>query len=406
MLGALQSFFRIVAKIIAGFLITVGVVLAPPPQPAARTTEIIRPPASPEFPALKIIRNAATTSPASMQTAPTAEEPTKKPENPAQTKNPQPLVGTQTSEMATTSKEQPLAAPTSPAPPPLVPLPELNQVVREAVVNILCTTKQGGDLSPISGSGVIIDTRGIILTNAHIAQYLLLKDYRTADFVSCAVRIGSPARMAYRITPLFISPVWIEKNAALITASKPTGTGEHDYALLWITDSVNPQTPLPAQFPSVPVGIDFNPESDHPVLLVSYPAGFLGSIAIQQNLNALSSADTIKRLFTFSADTPRNLDTFSLGGSIVAQSGSSGGAVVERRFGALVGIITTSADARTTKERDLNAISVDHISRSLQQQTGGDLFSFLSRNLEQLRDEFRNTEFERLKTLLINAIEK
>ena len=33
-------------------------------------------------------------------------------------------------------------------------------------------------IKAISGSGVIIDSRGVILTNAHLAEYFLLKDYK------------------------------------------------------------------------------------------------------------------------------------------------------------------------------------------------------------------------------------
>ena len=69
------------------------------------------------------------------------------------------------------------------APPPsLIPLEELNTKTRAALVNILCTTKWSGSFSPITGSGIIIDPKGVILTNAHVAQYYLLKDYLTKDF--------------------------------------------------------------------------------------------------------------------------------------------------------------------------------------------------------------------------------
>ena len=31
--------------------------------------------------------------------------------------------------------------------------------------------------NPISGSGVIVDSRGVVLTNAHVGQFFLLHDY-------------------------------------------------------------------------------------------------------------------------------------------------------------------------------------------------------------------------------------
>src|SRR5581483_7670669 len=98
----------------------------------------------------------------------------------------------------------PLPASTAPAssapvstPPPSAPelSPEtVNATLRSSLVNILCTTVGGGLFRPISGSGVIIDTRGVILTNAHVAQFFLLKDYPFKNNIQCVVRTGSPAQ--------------------------------------------------------------------------------------------------------------------------------------------------------------------------------------------------------------------
>src|ERR1700733_7735385 len=68
----------------------------------------------------------------------------------------------------------------APAVQPIVPSlssTELNTQTRAALVNIECTTIAGGTFEPISGSGVVIDSDGVILTNAHVAQFFLLRDY-------------------------------------------------------------------------------------------------------------------------------------------------------------------------------------------------------------------------------------
>ena len=65
--------------------------------------------------------------------------------------------------------------------------------LRNALVNIICSVPIGSDLHSISGSGIIIDSKGIILTNAHIAQYFLFADRD----VSCVIRSGSPATNKY-----------------------------------------------------------------------------------------------------------------------------------------------------------------------------------------------------------------
>src|SRR3989344_1157804 len=49
----------------------------------------------------------------------------------------------------------------------------INERARPTLVNILCGARSG-TFRPISASGVIIDPRGVILTNAHVAQYFLL----------------------------------------------------------------------------------------------------------------------------------------------------------------------------------------------------------------------------------------
>ncbi|MBY0293848.1 hypothetical protein K2Q08_00780, partial [Patescibacteria group bacterium] len=64
-----------------------------------------------------------------------------------------------------------------PKPATLLPQSIVNDSARASLVNIFCLTKSGGYLYPISGSGVMITKNGIILTNAHVGQYFLLRDY-------------------------------------------------------------------------------------------------------------------------------------------------------------------------------------------------------------------------------------
>ncbi len=260
----------------------------------------------------------------------------------------------------------------------------LNAAARGALVNILCMPR-GGTLKPISGSGVIIDPRGVILTNAHVAQYVLLSQDKRID-LSCYVRVGSPAKVAWTPHVLYLPPVWVAEHAHEISAERPVGTGEHDYALLLI-DTPTSGTPLPTPInvPFVPVdtreAIGFQGDT---MLVASYPAEFVGGIAAQLNLYAASSFTTIKRLLTFGTST---VDAFSLGGIIEAQSGSSGGAVVNQ-WGRLVGLIATTSSGNTTAERDLRAITTGYVNRDLIAQTGRDLDAILRSDLTTLADSF------------------
>lgn len=295
-------------------------------------------------------------------------------------------------------------------PPTLIPLEELNTKTRLALVNILCTTKWSGPFSPITGSGIIIDQKGVILTNAHVAQYYLLKDYLTKDFLDCVIRTGSPASPAYKADLIFISPNWVKNNYKNITSSDPQGTGENDLALLLIKSKIIPTDNLPPVFPFV--APDYNEESvsvKTPVLLAGYPAGFLGGIAIQKDLWPVSAGVSILDIFTYSEKPSYNIDVFSIGGSIVAQKGSSGGAVVSQKSGKLLGIIVTSTDASETSSRDLRAISIPHVSRTLSAELGFNLADFLSasRNeMEAVSQSFQEVVGPSLTKILTDELDK
>lgn len=285
--------------------------------------------------------------------------------------------------------------------PPLT-FSDINLSTREAIVNILCTTRGSGPLSSTSGSGVIIDERGVILTNAHIAQYFLLKDYPSEDFLDCIIRVGSPAQPRYRASLLFISPTWIENNADSIKQQNPRGNGENDYAFLLIQETIRTNTDLPDTFSSVnPIFDETAVKKGENVLIAGYPAGFLGGIAIQRDLYITSTITDIEGVFTFKENT---LDLFSLGGNIVAQQGASGGAVVTKENG-LIGIIVTSSDEETTDERDLRAITLSHINRSLQDNSEMTLDELLSGDLLQKTFDFSANTAPALTQLLIDVLE-
>ena len=286
---------------------------------------------------------------------------------------------------------------------PKISFSEINTNTREALVNIFCTTKSGGACKPITGSGVIIDELGVILTNAHVAQYFLLKDYLVEDFVQCTIRTGSPAKPKYKAKLLFISPSWVKENANGIIQQEPKGTGEDDYALLLITERTDPTKTIPDTFSFIPP--EYNSDkigvSDE-VLLAAYPAGFLGGISIQRDLYISSAVIKVIELFTFREGT---LDLFSIGGSVVAQQGSSGGAVVSDE-NKLLGIIVTSSVAESTEDRDLRAITIAHINRSFTRDALFDLQALFSVDLIEEARIFNENTVPQLTQLLVDELEK
>ncbi len=269
-----------------------------------------------------------------------------------------------------------------PYPFPPLPAETINEKAREALVNIFCVPS-GGSMRPTSGSGIIIDPRGVILTNAHVAQYVLLSQSQNID-LSCTIRSGSPAAPKWRAEVMYLPPVWVQEHVQEIKSQRAYGTGEHDYALLLITQPLEGLPP--AAYPYLPIdtrhAIGF--EGD-PVLVASYPAELIGGFAAQNSLYAISSHTTIQKLLTFVAQT---IDLISLGGVIGAQSGSSGGAAVNA-WGRLVGLVVTTSAGDTTGERDLRALTLSYIDRDLAVQTGHNLTEILSADVNILTSDFR-----------------
>jgi len=264
------------------------------------------------------------------------------------------------------STEEGTEAVVNPPPTPDVKLPlsftQINTETAEVLVNILCSQNIAGAVNPITGSGVIIDPRGVVITNAHVAQFFLLKDYPAENGLQCVLRTGSPARNKYTAELLYISPEWVGLHASDITNPEPKGTGEHDYAFLRITGRTDPNAELPTTFPFISVDINDNDiKTGNQTLVAAYPAGFLGGTSIQRDLYSVSSVATVGERFTFLENT---IDLFSIGGTVVSQGGSSGGAVVSNE-NKLIGVIVTSTKADTTAERDLRAITLGHINRAL-----------------------------------------
>jgi hypothetical protein len=289
---------------------------------------------------------------------------------------------------ATSSPAQKPAATVAVPTAPVVTIPtktqeEVNELARAALINILCLPQTG--LSGISGSGVIVDSRGVILTNAHIGQYFLLRNYLTAGNVTCTIRVGSPAEERYTATLLYLPPAWVAANASQLKSTKALGTGEHDYAFLLITGRTLPGAALPESFPRLHMDRGYVDVGD-PMLLAAYPAGFLSGEIIQKSLYAGSAVAYVTQLFSFSGD--KKVDLFSVGGTVISQSGSSGGAAVRLRDGKLAGIFVTSSSAASTGERDLRAVSLGHIDDSLKAQNQGGLAELLTGSLAAKAAEF------------------
>jgi S1-C subfamily serine protease len=233
----------------------------------------------------------------------------------------------------------------------------------KSIVNIICIAHDGS-LRSISGSGVIIDSRGIILTVAHVAQSALLQQYLGTDKVSCTIRTGSPAKNAYIARPIYVSDAWVKENPTTLISSQPTGTGEHDHALLAITESATGSA-LPGAFPAISLAGATAHVGDA-VSIGSYGAQDLTSAQVRTGLYPTLATSTVQDRYTFGGNT---VDVLAIAGSAASQEGSSGGAVVNTD-GELIGIITTSKTSGPVSSREMRIITPDYIRRSYQADTG------------------------------------
>ncbi len=285
----------------------------------------------------------------------------------------------------------------------------INETKANAVVNILCRAQ-----SPLRGgsaSGVIISPNGLLLTNAHMAQYLLLEQ-QTDAHIQCTIRSGAPAKNSYKAEVLYISPFWINKNAKQITKSIQYGTGEGDYALLQLKP-LNKENDIKNDLSKqdltylTPNTSWNNLKKNQKVLIRAYPSEMLGYNIILRNLYPTATIANITELSTFSnPDLGETLtpDLISLGGSIVAQGGSSGGAVINQ-YGELVGIVVTSTRDDNTKDRTLRAITLPYINSNLKKNTGKTLQNITNTDTDTLKKTF-NTSLIRSAGVLSTYINK
>ncbi len=294
--------------------------------------------------------------------------------------------------------------PTAPSTPVPDPDEEEDEYVGDArafaqgaLVNILCSSTGSPLKKSISGTGVIIDSRGIILTVAHVGHYFVLEDYPETGNADCIIRTGSPAKNAYDAKLIYVSPDWVKENASALAQSAPRGNGENDFAFLAITESITSRK-LPASFTAVPFSSETTEEGDR-VGIGSYGAEFLTGKQIVSSLYPIIDDGDVADVYTLGGKT---VDVVSVRGSKAAQSGSSGGGVVNTD-GRFVGLISTSSLGGNTAQRTFYAITPEHIRTSFRADTGENLDSYLREDFETLIEAFEDTKIE-LAELVWDAI--
>ncbi len=253
--------------------------------------------------------------------------------------------------------------------PTEIPDTPIEQLMENALVNVYCQYKTERYIRTTTGTGFFINQKGIILTNAHVAQFLLLENEGSSEHdVDCVIRGGNPAIAQYKAELLYISPTWIFENSKLITEEAPTGTGERDYALLYVSKTLD-NAPLPTRFPVIPIDTALLARSmeQAPVVTAGYPAGALFRNGADAELTPVVAETTIGSLYTFGSNYA---DLFSISESPVGEQGASGGPIVKPTEKDAIGLIVTKGDTDSEGEHSLRALTLSYIDRTIIEETG------------------------------------
>jgi S1-C subfamily serine protease len=203
---------------------------------------------------------------------------------------------------------------------------------------------------------------------------------------------------------LYIPPAWVKANASLVDEKAPSGTGERDYALLYVVSDMDGNgLTNTANFPSLALNTDLLPRSvtESTVVASGYPAGSLLRGTTDTELLAKKADTTISELYTFGSNYA---DVFAMRGSIIGEQGASGGPVVASD-GRVIGMITTRGDDERDGAGSLRAITVSHVNRTITEETGFSLSSNLSGDLPNKANVFTTTMAPFLTKLLVAEIQ-
>src|SRR3989344_5933765 len=296
---------------------------------------------------------------------------------------------------------EPAAPSPSTIPPPtslpvtVSPLPlTIEEKVKRSTVNILCSIQKGNFIQKITGSGVVIDPQGVILTNAHVAEYVLLDEGLPEGSVSCFIRTGSPAKNSYKAKVVYISETWIQNNKNNLSMQTITGTGENGYALLVLTERVS----LTA--PDVPL-IYLAPEASYPavgqnIILAGYPAGFGDVRLLESALYELVEPSSITNVSSFDGNT---IGVFNTSPTPLSQHGSSGGAMATDK-GTLLGIIVATTIDTYSGKNNLQGISLPYIEKNIKASSGKELGYFIGNAIEEANN-FETQKAQGLASILM-----
>ncbi len=263
-----------------------------------------------------------------------------------------------------------------------------------SVVNIYCKITKGNLIESVTGSGVVINSKGIVLTNAHVAEYVLLEDYMNSPSYSCNIRTGSPAKNSYKADVIYLSPTWVANNSNSLTRLNSVGTGANDYAFLRLKTSSQNNTVNPVT--SSDISTEKNSISQK-IILGGYPSENITADQLDKNLKFVSENSSITDLYGINGDDTKDL--ISTEATTLAQKGSSGGAIFSSQ-GILTGIMvaTTLTDNGL---KNIRGIALSYINQNLISSYGKTIYELIN-SADSVESDFKLNNLKKLSEILLS----
>ncbi|MCF7865559.1 MAG: serine protease [Candidatus Pacebacteria bacterium] len=281
---------------------------------------------------------------------------------------------------------------------PIIAKKETKQ--EDAIVNIFCSQKiiVNGKVSnqrrTITGSGVLINKDGTVLTNAHVGQFPLLSE--KDPNVVCLARYGNPASGSLSVKVSFISPEWIKEYGKYVNTEGTAQTGKSDFALLKIglpkqnTNNIAILSPIVVQKNLPAIG--------DKIFSISYPADILGTKGVGASLPMQKEQLAVNRYYSVGVTTYDVLETTP---STAGQRGSSGGAIVDEH-GHFIGTITTIVNSTVPSKKNIRAMTVDHTDTELLKYSNTNLTQVVNFGSSDVEKSF-NLQYRDYLTSLLNT---